>query len=173
MLARLTTALLFYSPSGSVFLSHLPMARSLADDGAFQKPLGGPIMASVRKGGLRRGLETRWRDVIRRWQRSGLSQAAFCRQEKLKAYQLSHWKRKLLGLPRGPSRARRKPSLRSNAFVPVRVAHRMGTADPDANWSCEIRFSSGVIVRLRDDPSVQELWRLGTSGSVKGGEPCG
>ena len=130
-------------------------------------------MASVRKAGRRRELSTRWRDVIKRWQSSGLSQAAFCRREKLKPHQLSHWKRKLLGLPRGPSRARAKRSPTTAAFVPVRFAHRTESADAETHWACEIRFLSGVIVRLRDDRAVQELWRLGTSRNAEGGEPCG
>ena len=38
-----------------------------------------------------------WRDVVRAWQRSGLSQAAFCREHDIKAVSFGWWKRKLVG----------------------------------------------------------------------------
>lgn len=38
-----------------------------------------------------------WRDVVRAWQRSGLSQAAFCRERDIKPVSFGWWKRKLVG----------------------------------------------------------------------------
>ncbi len=130
-------------------------------------------MVSIRKPEHRRESESCWRDVIECWQRSGLSQVAFCRRERLKTYSFSHWKRKLLGQPRGPARARPRRTRLTDAFVPVRVAHRTSAVEPIPDWSCEIRFAKGVIVRLRDGPFVQELWCLGASQSAEGGQPCG
>ena len=36
-----------------------------------------------------------WREVLRRWQSSGLSQAAFCRQRKIPVWRFTWWKKRL------------------------------------------------------------------------------
>jgi hypothetical protein len=37
----------------------------------------------------------RWRELLARWQSSGLSQAAFCRQERIHVWQFTWWKKRL------------------------------------------------------------------------------
>jgi len=41
-------------------------------------------------------LENYWTNELKKWQKSGLSQAEYCRQNKLKHYRLTYWKKKLL-----------------------------------------------------------------------------
>lgn len=36
-----------------------------------------------------------WKEHIDRWQQSGMSQVAYCRQYELKAHQLTYWKKRL------------------------------------------------------------------------------
>ena len=60
--------------------------------------------------------EPYWQEHLARWQQSGLSKIAYCRQENLSIHQLKYWCRKL----RPNARVKRKSSRR--AFVPLRVA---------------------------------------------------
>jgi hypothetical protein len=53
-----------------------------------------------------------WREVLRRWQSSGLSQAAFCRQRKLPVWRFTWWKKRLSN--DGPAG--------NGLFVPISVA---------------------------------------------------
>lgn len=38
-----------------------------------------------------------WRNRVKDWERSGLSQAEYCRQHKLKASQFLYWKKRIAG----------------------------------------------------------------------------
>jgi len=59
-----------------------------------------------------------WREIMRRWGASGLSQAAFCRRHKLRVGQFSWWKRWLAGIAaRGQGQSDAAPP----AFVSLKV----------------------------------------------------
>jgi hypothetical protein len=48
------------------------------------------------------------RDVLAKWRASGLSQAAFCRQEGIPEWQLSNWKRREMTMSAAPPKPRRR-----------------------------------------------------------------
>jgi hypothetical protein len=60
--------------------------------------------------------EITWENHIDQWKKSGLSQAAYCREHRLDESQLSYYKRKFAGTL-VPS----KPSIKSSGFVSVQV----------------------------------------------------
>jgi hypothetical protein len=57
----------------------------------------------------------RWQVVVRRFERSGLSVAEFCKAESLSAWSLYDWRRKLGGASRG----RRSEDVNGAGFVDV------------------------------------------------------
>lgn len=88
--------------------------------------------------------------LLRRWQRSGQTAAAFCRRHGIKPQRLSYWKR-VLGLagpvvPRGSRRARSR-------FVPVRLVEAGGAAP------VEILLASGDRLVVHDGSSLELLRR--------------
>jgi hypothetical protein len=60
----------------------------------------------------------RMRKVLKRWRRSGLSAAEFCRREGMAPQALSYWKR---ALGRAKAVVRRRRGARPVGFVPVRL----------------------------------------------------
>ena len=59
-----------------------------------------------------------WREIMRRWGESGLSQAAFCRRHKLRDGQFSWWKQWLAGMT---ARGEGQSDAAAPAFVPVKI----------------------------------------------------
>ncbi|UCC32211.1 MAG: hypothetical protein JSU86_07995 [Phycisphaerales bacterium] len=105
-----------------------------------------------------------WRRMLRAWERSGLSQAEFCRRRGLKAVTLAWWKRQLNeGVTDGrPVGRRRGPASRSQGgqakFVEVALPGRaLGGGWPDsfpaAVWASgyEIALPDGALIRLPGD----------------------
>jgi len=86
----------------------------------------------------------RMREVLRRWRRSGLSAAAFCRREGMAPQTLSYWKRVL-----GPAKAvvRRRRAAQPVGFVPVRL---VDSADGVAAGGLEIALASGDRLVVRE-----------------------
>ncbi|HYQ91696.1 MAG TPA: IS66 family insertion sequence element accessory protein TnpB [Candidatus Competibacteraceae bacterium] len=58
-----------------------------------------------------------WQDHLGQWQRSGLTQVAYCRQQGLKVAQFGYWKKRLLP-PQAPDAA---PGA-TPGFIPVQRA---------------------------------------------------
>lgn len=94
-------------------------------------------MAKINSDGARQAKRERWRKLLRRWNASGLSQAAFCRQRRLSVWQFRWWKKRL--------EADTTPS--ADLFVPVTIgpalvsAGRMELAWTDGRV---LRFDAGV-----------------------------
>ena len=59
-----------------------------------------------------------WREIMRRWGESGLSQAVFCRRHKLRDGQFSWWKRWLAGMA---ARGEGQSGAAAPTFVPVNI----------------------------------------------------
>ncbi|MDN5940068.1 MAG: hypothetical protein L0H83_15600, partial [Salinisphaera sp.] len=78
-----------------------------------------------------------WRGHLAGWRDSGLSQAAYCRQQGLALASFGYWRRKL----EGPARAVRDAS--SPALLPVVV----GGIDASETM-IEVRLGNGLEVRL-------------------------
>ena len=83
-----------------------------------------------------------WREVLRRWQASGLSQAAFCRQRKIPVWRFTWWKKRLSndGVSAG------------DLFVPIHVA-------PPAAASAEFELTlhGGRLLRFGADVETAKL----------------
>ena len=60
-----------------------------------------------------------WQQRIQEWKASGLSQAAWCKQQNLKPTQLSYWHRKF-----EPKTAEPAKKQHPNAFNPIAVAEK-------------------------------------------------
>lgn len=96
--------------------------------------------------------EQRWRELIRRWQRSGQTIRGFCLQHQLSEASLYAWRRTIAerdqdvatSKPARP-RLRKRQRDRSGAkFLPVRV---VPTSMPSA-WSIEVVLSNGRVLRV-------------------------
>jgi hypothetical protein len=57
-----------------------------------------------------------WQEHIERWQHSGLSQVAYCREYELKPHQFTYWKNRIVGTDTGLS------------FVPLRFSQNLPMA---------------------------------------------
>ena len=86
--------------------------------------------------------------LLRRWQRSGETAAAFCRRHGIKPQRLSYWKR-VLGLAE-PAVARRS-SRKAGRFVPVRLVGSGGAV------LLEIQLASGDRLMLQENSSLELL----------------
>ena len=113
-----------------------------------------------------------WQRLVAAWERSGLSQADFCRRRRIKAVTFGWWKRKLRGpgknhrrrVNRGTGRARMR---RDTDFLEVALpggvlaANSVGStsstvsrtrlAPPIGPSRYEIALSGGRVIRLPQD----------------------
>lgn len=89
----------------------------------------------VMSNGRVRRTEAEWRALITKQERSGLSAAAFCREERLHSSNFLKWQRRL------------SPSPSQADFVTlVAPSSRSDTA---AGWSVEVTLPNGATLRLR------------------------
>jgi hypothetical protein len=70
-----------------------------------------------------------WEHHLGRWQQSGLSQRAYCRQNDLRPHQFYYWRRRIL---------KPRPDV---SFLPVTLPRRFGSTPsrrphPHAQWVC-------------------------------------
>jgi len=114
-----------------------------------------------RAGGLS-GRRRRWRRLVERWERSGLSQATFCRQQGLRYERFLWWRKRFGGKPAAVARRKGLGASRSGPkleFVPVRLkVPEAVTAGSD--WGCELVMGAGTRVRLRREPDPELLLRI-------------
>lgn len=95
-----------------------------------------------------------WRARIEEWESSGLTQAEFCRREKLSLPSLSWWKWKLTR------------QVRLNVqpkFLPVRlvdVAEQSPTPSRGQSSAFEVALKQGYIVRIPEHFDSEALLRL-------------
>ena len=73
-----------------------------------------------------------WRTIVQRFQDSGLSSRAFCRQEQVNLSSLMRWQRKLVA------------AGAESSFVELTAPEQTTPA-----WSVEVELPDGCIVRLR------------------------
>ena len=118
--------------------------------------------------------EARWRKVLARWRKSGLSQAAFCREQGLSAETFTWWKREL-GRRDAAKTGRRTAKSRGPAsgsgavgFAPVRVVGAVGDV-PVGHGGLEVVLAGGRRVRVGSGVG-REL--LAMVVSVLEGVPC-
>ena len=90
------------------------------------------------------GKEFFWRQVVARWQRSGLGVRDFCEQEQLAEPSFYSWRRELTRRDQVGGRKRSRPKELAPRFVPVRVVPpTLPTAAP-----LEVVLGNGRVVRV-------------------------
>lgn len=108
-----------------------------------------------------RGREQTWREIMARFEQTGLSQQAFCEQEQIKLTAFGYWRRELKRRDRQRESAKpigalscevkpssSTPNTQAPLFVPVQVSQ----APPAPVW--EIGLSDGLVIRI---PSACDL----------------
>ncbi len=96
-------------------------------------------MTTLNPGRVRR-TETQWRQILRQYERSGLSAAAFCRRQSLTLSSLRRWQKKL----GAESPSITPPSDDTREFVEVAMSE-----SPSAFWAIEIEMPDGRVLRMR------------------------
>jgi len=95
--------------------------------------------------------ERKWRRVLRRWQRSGLSIRAFCSAKRIGEHLFYWWRRELARRDQHKAAAHKvTAAAKSAAFVPVRVVADQGAG-------IEIVLRGGQVVRLHSGFDRQAL----------------
>ena len=85
-------------------------------------------------GGAKMERELKWRRHLAVWQKSGLSQAAYCRQQGLTQNDFSWWKREIAG----------RAVATGQRFVPVQIAAPPRTA----SYAFELELRGGRMLRF-------------------------
>ena len=105
----------------------------------------GPVAQVMR----RQDREQQWRDRVAAWKASGLTQAAYCREQQWAPAELSWWKHELarrektLKADSSPATSNSKPAKTKSAFIPVRISK----ASP-ASECFEVVLRSGQTIRM-------------------------
>lgn len=114
-----------------------------------------------------------WSELLRAWERSGLSQAEFCRRRGIKAVSFSWWKRQLGMATR--STGRRMPGLAGGSrpgqrakFVEVTWPAGPGALSPalgasTGSFGYEVVLTSGRVLRLPPVFDSDQVSRLITA----------
>jgi hypothetical protein len=110
-----------------------------------------------------------WQRLLTEWERSGLSQAEFCRRRGIQAGTLAWWKRRFraTGGAAGGRRERRAGRAVRSGFVEVALpggsasatAWRAASSVPSSD-RYELMLPGGVGLRLPDDFDAERVARL-------------
>lgn len=110
-----------------------------------------------------------WQRLLAEWERSGLSQAEFCRRRGIKAVNLAWWKRRLRAtdVVDGGRRERRAGRAVRSGFVEVALSRgsasvstrRAASGVPTAD-RYELVLPGGVGLHLPDDFDAERVARL-------------
>ena len=116
-----------------------------------------------------------WQRWLGKWERSGLTQAEFCRRHGLKAVNFGWWKRKLgepagplRPIPRGPVLGRprpRRPQGRSSAEFVEFALPESSTASSRCSSGYELILPRGVVIRLPVDFDSDRVAQLITAAA--------
>ena len=113
-----------------------------------------------------------WGRWVEAWEKSGLSQAEFCRRRGIAAVNFGWWKRKLSGARDQGRRRRRRRSAAGGqrehaAFVEVALPSRVLAAGPTSSISAaasaagyEIALPGGALIRLPGDFDPEKVSQL-------------
>jgi transposase-like protein len=84
-------------------------------------------------------------EILRRFEASGRSGAAFCRAEGISRSTFDLWRRKLQSKPSSKKPSRKTSRKKSREFVEVTQV----SAAASGGWTLEIELSDGRLARLR------------------------
>ena len=99
-----------------------------------------------------------WQRHLDRWERSGLSQAAFCRRHGLKAVTFAWWKRKLAT---GRTHTRRRDTDAGRASSIARRTEFVEVAMTSPGMAAyEVVLSRGLVLRLPADFDPDKVSQL-------------
>lgn len=98
-----------------------------------------------------------WSGLVKAWEESGLSQAAFCRERGVQTGTFAWWKRQLRRARRNGAKRRGRPAKERGRFVEVRLA---GTCSAPAY---EVVLARGRSIRVSSGFDPQTLSRLITT----------
>ena len=87
-----------------------------------------------------------WREHIDRWQESGLTKSAYCRQEDLKLHQMSYWCQKLV--------ATKQQLPSAGRFVPLQLR------TPLTESTLSVVLPNGIVVRGITGENVELVGQL-------------
>ncbi len=106
-----------------------------------------------------------WGRWLGKWERSGLTQAEFCRRHGLKAVNLGWWKRRL-GDSAGPLRPipQRRRGRSPAEFVELALPVS-STASPRCSSGYELILPRGVVIRLPVDFDSDRVAQLITAAA--------
>jgi hypothetical protein len=97
--------------------------------------------------------EQHWRELLQRWQHSGLSVAAFCRRHRLAPPSFYAWRRTL---QQRDHQAQARTQLPTVTFVPLHVR-----PDPPTSGSTlELVLGNGRVLRIPADCSLDSVRAL-------------
>ena len=111
-----------------------------------------------------------WQRLLTEWERSGLSQAEFCRRRRVKAVTFAWWKRRLKGTSAG-GRKRRRPLAKvapdggrvgfvELALPDQRVSSGSPHGMPTNSSAYEIVLPGGTLLRLPGDFDAERVAQL-------------
>jgi len=107
----------------------------------------------------------RWTVLVSKWNGSGSSQAAFCREHGLNGNTFNYWKLRVLKQHSDTKRSRRVVRAKSAAssgevkFTPVRVVAAAPRSVAPA-YAYEVSLRSGHTIRIATDFDAASLLRL-------------
>ena len=90
-----------------------------------------------------------WGDHIKRWQKTTLSQSAYCHEKNLSYHQFTYWRRKLFS----QAKQRRKPVSHS-AFVPIQ------SSTPLTVQGLSLTLSNGMTLQGITSSNLQVVKQL-------------
>lgn len=108
-----------------------------------------------------------WARLLESWEKSGLTQAEFCRRRNVKAVTFAWWKRRLRGpakrthhgLREMASRQRSEPKF-AEVMWPSRVAGGMAVTSEAPLGGYEIVLTDGLVIRLPGDFDSEKVSQL-------------
>lgn len=117
-----------------------------------------------------------WKRRLRRYERTELTVAEFCRREGISVSSLYQWMRTLAGMPQGKASEWKANRLAKRLPCEASASFRAIELSPTQNSRlATIRLPGGVVIELHDD-SVALKWMLGrvcrTTPPGKGDSAC-
>ncbi len=100
-------------------------------------------MRTLSDGRIRRS-EAEWREIFARYEKSGLSELAFCRRSKIARKTFRAWRRRLAAPPRRPAKPRAAFVEWAPPFVP-----RAAEGSSQAGSAFELELPGGVVLRWK------------------------